>query len=311
MKLSRRNTIAGLGTLAFGSGAAFTSAAFQNSVSSDADMRVIVDQRLTVEAGDAFESNGEVALDDQSGKLINPNYSGDDSTGSGFFDGTDDLGSVFDDEDPPLATVTARDDGRNGDIRMFNAMDYPDSASFGDASGGEGFLRVRNDADESVLVGIAYNEGQYGNDVDESYEGLRNQELEDNKLSRFHVQKIYQFNVSGGEEVLNEDGSPEDGSGAIRISPNPTENGVRDESNSNWSIDRESDRPDNVVNISPGDDAQIELEVNTNATATDLDPDPSAEMADIINADPEFGGESEMLDLLDEITVGTIDEINK
>lgn len=58
--MKRRTTLAGLGALAFGSGAAFMSAAFENSVSSDADMLVIADDGLVVEAGDAFTSSGTV-----------------------------------------------------------------------------------------------------------------------------------------------------------------------------------------------------------------------------------------------------------
>ena len=60
----RRSMILGLGALAMGSGAAFTSAAFENSVDAGADMRVIVDERLIVRAGGLFDDLSAGEFDD-------------------------------------------------------------------------------------------------------------------------------------------------------------------------------------------------------------------------------------------------------
>ena len=71
----RRSMILGLGALAMGSGTAFTSAAFENSVDAGADMRVIVDERLIVRAGGLFDdlSAGEhssLVKESQDGSMI-------------------------------------------------------------------------------------------------------------------------------------------------------------------------------------------------------------------------------------------------
>ena len=55
--------ILGLGALAMGSGAAFTSAALQNAMAADADFRVVVEDDLVVEPGSAFR-DGSNSWDD-------------------------------------------------------------------------------------------------------------------------------------------------------------------------------------------------------------------------------------------------------
>lgn len=66
MDLSRRSVVVGLGLLATGSGAAFTSAAFNDSTNSNGDIRVVAGDGLVVEAGNAFNSDGTVNQTDPS-----------------------------------------------------------------------------------------------------------------------------------------------------------------------------------------------------------------------------------------------------
>ncbi|MUW14246.1 hypothetical protein GJ633_05925 [Halorubrum sp. CBA1125] len=54
--VKRRSMVIGLGALASGSGAVFSSATFQNSAESDADFRIVSQPGLTLRRGDAFSS---------------------------------------------------------------------------------------------------------------------------------------------------------------------------------------------------------------------------------------------------------------
>lgn len=288
----RRTTILGLGALAMGSGAAFTSATFQNSVDADADFRVRVDQALVVEAGAAFEDDGSVAGDVTEDRFINPDHTGA-SVGDDFYAGESELGDVFDeqgeDEDPPLATVSKRDETNNGTLETYAAVDFLNV----DGDGGnsvtfEDILQVRNESGHTVEVGIAYDRdegedgspGQYGDDV-----GGGNNEVEFDI-----VQEVYQFKVDGGETTR--------GNGGDLISPEPGSEGVAD---GEEGIGNNDDKPANVVEIDSGETVQIDLEITIDESARGeirsaaggLDPD-------------EFGEAPDLVDLLDEITVGTV-----
>ena len=278
MKPTRRKTVLGLGAMATGSGAVFSSAAFTNSAQADADFRVRVSEDLQVEAGNAFNDDGSVAASSPNDeKFIDPEDSGDSGTGDNFYE-SNDLGSVFEsggqDRSPPLATVSARDEnavsgpayaGVNDDLAIFVALDEGDgTTSF------SGLLQVTNNTNQDQNVGIAYDgtssPSQYGSDAENS-----NVTTED-------VQEAYQFKQ-----------------GSTLISPDPTETGggATDNTTTGWDGDAE-DAPANTVTVSSASTVQIELET---------DVDKITDLAAQAGLSPGFGEASKAVDLLDGITV--------
>lgn len=146
-KLNRRKTIIGMGLLAAGSGAAFSSAAFQNSVTPDADLQVVVEQNLEIRPGDG--------LDDDDNVLGNEgDYQDVIGSDEPFGDG---------DTQPPLAYV----DGENGDLDLRVTVPLgSDDVRF------EELLEIEGPVHEEVDIGIAYDrfpddeeENQYGEDI--------------------------------------------------------------------------------------------------------------------------------------------------
>lgn len=118
---SRRKYLAGIGSLALGSGAAMSSAAFAQSTTPDADFRVRVARGLEVRAGPAFNDDGSIDTSNSNidtDLYIDPRDTGN-TVGEDFYDGSD-LGLVFDNRDPPLATVSARGDGVSDDYAGIN-----------------------------------------------------------------------------------------------------------------------------------------------------------------------------------------------
>jgi hypothetical protein len=116
MKFTRRSTVLGLGMLATGSGAALTSVAFNNSVNASSDMRVVVDKRLEVRAGQAFNDDGKINAN--SGNTNQSNYVEYASNESFFEDSSnpnpdpEELVDI-DSNDLPVATVNRRDQNVN------------------------------------------------------------------------------------------------------------------------------------------------------------------------------------------------------
>ena len=271
MKLNRRKTVLGLGAMATGSGAVFSSASFSNRAEAEADFRVRVSEELRVEAGNAFNNDGSVAAsapDDE--KFIDPEDSGDSGTGDNFYD-SNELGSVFEsggqDESPPLATVSARDEtavsdaafaGVNGNLEIYVALDEGD-----DTTDFSGLLQVTNNTNQNQKVGIAYdrNNSQYGSDAGTS------------DVTHQDVQEVYQFKTGG-----------------TLISPDP---GEGDDTDAGWS-GNENDAPANTVEVSSSSTAQIKLET---------DVDKITDLAAQANVSPGFSDDSTAVDLLDGITV--------
>ena len=72
MKLNRRKTVLGLGALATGSGAVFTSASFSGSAEASSDFRVVTEGSLVVEPNDNVSSASDIAANksDPSGYLF-------------------------------------------------------------------------------------------------------------------------------------------------------------------------------------------------------------------------------------------------
>ena len=157
MKLNRRKTVLGLGALATGSGAVFSSAAFQSSVNPTADMRVVVEDNLVVEAGNSFRGSGGAYLEDPSEDKF---Y----GTGDGsLFSGSDSLDSV-DIDDLPAARVN---DDQNGGLYIETAVKNRDENGNPIVVEFPDLLRVTNEGTETAEVGISYQptNDAYGADV--------------------------------------------------------------------------------------------------------------------------------------------------
>ena len=170
MRRSRRSTLAGICAVTFGSGVSFTTAAFNSATSPAADLRVRVAEGLEVRAGRAFNDDGSVDASNanitNTDLYIDPKETGS-TVGEDFYDG-DKLGPVFDERDPPLATVSARGDsvsndyaGINEQLEVYIVPSLEDNTSFDD------LLEIKNTGTDTVSgVGILYDrvKGQYGDD---------------------------------------------------------------------------------------------------------------------------------------------------
>ena len=146
----RRTTILGIGALAMGSGAAFTSAAFASSTEPSADFRVVVDQQLVVAANDDPDNNVTTESDDSDAS--NPSEY--------LFGGPED---VINTENINFGDVTsdgeaAVNDGQNDNLEVALAVTSGENGSF------DPILQVQNEGDTAANVGITISE--YGSDVD-------------------------------------------------------------------------------------------------------------------------------------------------
>lgn len=170
--VKRRSMVVGLGALATGSGAVFSSAAFESSATAGSDFRVVVEDDLTVEAGPAFRSGGSPTDDYKSYGDPNPPYITDTS---GLYvdsetDGLDSDDVVSDADDLPAMYVS---DDTNGALNIElgvpnrhseDEVELSDSGNSLSAGGeGEAFrgtfsevLQVRNDGTEALDFGIKF-----------------------------------------------------------------------------------------------------------------------------------------------------------
>ena len=178
MKPTRRKTVLGLGALATGSGAMFSSAAFSASATSTADFRVVVEDNLVLEAGDSFRNSNDAYLD-------NPG-------GSKFYGGSDDLfsgDSGLSNLEPDDLPAAYANDKTNSDLAVETAVQNFNTFEFDD------FLQVTNEGTETREVGIRFN--QYGEDVNGG------------PISNSDLIQAYEFYNKGGDGgKISTDGSP-------------------------------------------------------------------------------------------------------
>lgn len=321
--LTRRKTVIGLGLLATGSGATFTSAAFQSSTQQDSDLRVVVDQNLqfgknpdldpddvsNITGDPDFFEDGELNEDDDGPFDQGNEGNGSDpsNTNGSDIDGEDGFDPNYDNEDggfnegfePQLPKAFAGT--VDGEFTIKAAVQIGESARF------EELLQVSNATDSTVQVGIAYDRtgqgvggnGNYGEDVEGS--GL-NTDLD--KLKRYEAQKIYQFQVSSGQGANynpSNDNTP-------LISPAPGETG-EDGSFNNEPIENSGDRPSNLVEVPPGEEVNIDLVVNTKDDTEKVKGDLASEDVeqDILDAadidQGAFGFQTDTVQVIDVITV--------
>ena len=294
-----------MGLLAAGTGATFSSAAFQNSTTPSADLRVVVEESLN------FRGNPDAGVDfadfDPAEDDIVNVEDGDD-----FFDGNDIAdgdGEVFEDIDTPLAATNL---GANDGLEIFAVAGIGDEATF------EELFVLENDSTEPVAVGVAYDRGnedfatdaapevgQYGDDV--VFEGT-------NRLLPTIPRSAYRFVVNrfGDGSNPTSNNFVGDGSGKLISPAENAEGGLLDGESQNESsatfvgddngIEDFNDRPANAIVLQPGQEVTVDLEVDIEFEG---DVEDVIRSAAGISLDG-FGTERATVDLLDGITVGTL-----
>lgn len=222
--LTRRKTVLGMGLLASGSGAAFTSAAFNNSVDSTSDMQVITAADVSVRKGNNVPTGDTLNTITDSNNHDVDFLNLDQSTDSRVSSNNLDFGGLTG-SDVPVAGVN---DGVDSNLVIETATGVRSaSGSGGTAVVFENIIEIVNEGDTTINdIGISYGaSGAYGNDVDGS------------TITEDIVKEIYQFIVqpSGVSNI----------SSKARISPDHT---------------NASDDPENTFTLKPGETAQINLE---------------------------------------------------
>lgn len=300
--VKRRSMVIGLGALATGSGAVFSSAAFANSAASSADLRVVVEESLN------FRPNPDAAEDNDN--VLGPDDLGDDG---GFFDGNDLDDSeegAFADNDPPLAATNGE---ANEDLELSAVAGLGDVATF------EELFILENNSTETVNVGIAYDRGDSDFDTDSAAAGQYGDDIAVNGnsgLTPAIPRGSYQFSVNSFVDNSGIDDGDFYADNQLSNVISPAQNGTLpdsgvgsgDESGNatfvgdNETINNERDRPADAITLSPGASVTIDLDV-------DLDYDTAVQDAIREQADIEFDGfgtTRDTVDLLDGITVGTL-----
>lgn len=173
--VKRRTTILGLGALATGSGAAFTSAAFASSTEPSADFRVVVDQQLVVAANDSSASN--VTTESEDSDASNPS--------DYLFGGP---GDVINTDNINFGDVrsngeAAVNDGTNDDLEVAVAVTSDEYGSF------DPILQVENQGDTAAEVGITI--AEYGDDV--SSDG----DADGQPIAESEVDDAFTFKIDG------------------------------------------------------------------------------------------------------------------
>lgn len=208
--VKRRSMVIGLGALATGSGAVFSSAAFASSTAATSDFRVVVEDDLTVEAGPAFRS-GNSPTDDYEAFGDTPPYITDTT---GLYGGSNEAGLdgvVNDADDLPAMYVS---DGTNGGLSIelgvpnrhseeeVSLVTSGDSLSPGDE--GDPFrgtfsevLQVRNDGTEPLTFGIKFSD--FGDIVTDSEAG------DGVILTEDVYEDIFSFSLADGGQISSDD----------------------------------------------------------------------------------------------------------
>ena len=185
--VKRRTTILGLGVLAMGSGAAFTNASFENSASADADMRVLVEEQLIVEAGTAFRDGSQP--DDDYDEDLDPTggmFAG--TNNSDFFDSDEPNGGSnedLDELDPGDTPAMFVNDQQNGELAIKLATPLDDDEGGSPTYRFENALQVTNENIDEVEVGVKFE--TFGADTD------GDQDENDGDIDEDNVFDVYQF----------------------------------------------------------------------------------------------------------------------
>lgn len=172
--LSRRKTILGMGLLAGGSGAAFSSAAFQDSVSPSADFRIVAAGDLVVRRGKAFQNNDE--------SYVVNGYDPANPGGSEISDF-----STLSPNDLPVAWANNNQDGS-----LSVQLAYQNSSS--GPTPLNNFLEIENQGTTTEDVGINFDGGYALNTADSWTPGtLPDYSSASGEIGNDDVQAIFQF----------------------------------------------------------------------------------------------------------------------
>jgi len=295
--LTRRKTIVGLGLLATGSGATFTSANFQSTAGADSDLRVLVERPGLEFKGNSDNSNDQNVVENPDFFEDGPSGDLDDNSG-GAFDGDDD------DNNAPLAYA----EGTNGDLTLKTAVSIGEQTTFND------LFVVSNNSDESVTIGIAYdrnnadfdagdNTGQYGTDINTNGTGL----------DTVDAQRIYQFVKSDNSDTAGitiKNGGINQPDGLLSPVPGDRGSGKRgvEGTGTEGTNIVDNDLPANAVTIDPGSELKLNLKVNAGAGNQDL-RDRIENRADLNGS--ALGLQSDTVQIIDGITIVDFgDEVN-
>lgn len=235
--LSRRKTVLGLGMLAVGSGSVFTSAAFSDEVNPTSDMRVVVDEELTLEPGVLFR-DGSGVDDDFDPAVANSSTNNGESifnnSSTSLFGGNNNAGlEDINTGDLPAASAN---DATNGAIELEVGIPLDDDGQIGSSSAG--VFQVINDTTSPQKIGIRFDD--FG--ADASFDGNNNPD----DLTGNEVFDTFQFVVGSGPSTqISSDGYS---------TPSPSSN-INDQN------------LPNTTTVSAGGDIQIYIEYDTTSSA--------------------------------------------
>jgi len=201
--MNRRNFVVGLGTVATISGvASVTAASFADSVEAGGNFQVIVDEELTVEAG-------EQVPDDNSGD----GWTGIDLTDD---DEHEDLtADNFDDDDDGTLAHFADSEATNEDLDiglavLNNEDEVPENRTY------EEFLNIQNDGATDQEVGIQY---VFGDDVDTTeLDDDVQDNTDDGDIAVDTVTDLFTFETTEDDEQLSPSGSDNE-PGEVTVDP--------------------------------------------------------------------------------------------
>jgi hypothetical protein len=264
--MKRRTLLAGIGALASGSGAVATSAAIANSVQTTSQLSVVVDERLEVRAGQAFNDDGTVK------PSYTDRYVPYENNSSFFNDSSGGLVDI-DQSDVPVATVNRRDNNQNQDVEIQTAISIENDL---DTPIFEDILEIENYGGTEYEIGISYDRddsqydpnGQYGSDVVVGGDYTT-------ELTEADVQSVYRFL------------GPDD----TQISPD-------------WFT--VTDDPNSYITLGSGETKQLHLQIDLTTYGENVrspSNDPKEDISNAADTTPTFQGTSDTVDMLDAITV--------
>ena len=191
MKLNRRKAVLGLGAMATGSGAVFSSATFNNSVSPSSDMRVVVEENLNVEPGILFRdgTNPDDAFDPGSASAVDDETIQNQSDSS-LFGGNNDDGLEITNDDLPAAAIN---DETDGSLFLETAVALGVDDQIGSST--YGVLQVSNETNRDFEIAIRFS----GFGPDATSGGSQDQ------LSHQQVVETFTFKDSNGNQISTSD----------------------------------------------------------------------------------------------------------
>ena len=210
MRPTRRETLVGLGALATGSGALFSSAAFSNAVNPSSDMRVVVDEKLTLEPGILFRdgSNDDDPFDPSASSPPGSETLKDQSSDALFTDNTTPGLTGIGVDDLPAAAIN---DEVDQNLAFQVAVALGETGTIGDGS--NGVFQVRNDTSDSQDIAIRFD--TFGPDADGDTNDLSEQEAVD----------TFRFFDSGDNQISTDDPttSPQTVDNVVTVGPGTVE----------------------------------------------------------------------------------------